>query len=266
MLPDLIDSFLRPGAYRRFAEEKSGRTARYIAFLSLIFVAAIGVSVKIRLAPLFTETFAWLETKMPAIEFAGGGATSTAAGPTRIEHPRLSGVAVMIDTTRKDPVTPAQMADAKVLAYLTNTALYLDRGQGRIEAIDLSKSVPDRPVKIDAGTYKDMERAFDWVFYPSLLLFFFLAFAASLGFCGLLYALIGMAMASFAHGALTFGRLFRIAVHAQTAGSLLYALDALLPIAIPLLPFLSAALSLVFLWRGVRAAAASSAEPPVPAA
>jgi hypothetical protein len=264
MIPDLLDAVARPGSYRRFAGEKAARTASYIAFLSLIFVGAIGIAVKLRLAPMFSETFTWLEASMPSIQFANGTVTSSAAAPLRLEHPRAKEVALMIDTARKEPVTSAQMTDAKVLAYLTANALYLERGQGQLETIDLSKSASDRPITIDANSYKDMERAFDWVFYPALMIFFFLAFAASLAFCGLLYALAGLMMASLAGGSVGFGPLFRIAVHAQTAGCLLYALDASLPKTIPFFQIGSVVLSLTYLWLGVKAAA--SAPPSEPAA
>ena len=268
MIPDLLDALIRPASYRRFAGEKNSRTAAYIAFLSLIFVGSIGIAVKLRLAPMFTETFEWLETSMPAVTFANGTVTSSAAAPMRLEHPRAKGVALMIDTARKDAVTAQQMSDAKVLAYLTSNTLYLKRGdddaKGQLETIDLSKSASDRPVTVDANSYKELERAFDWVFYPALMLFFFLSFAASLAFCGLLYGLFGMAAAAGAGAKLEFGALFRIAVHAQTAGSLLYALDALLPRSSPFFQLASVAFTLTCVWLGVKAAATPAA-PPVPA-
>src|ERR1700720_3459806 len=83
MIPDLLDSIVRPAAYRRFSAEKAARTASYAAFLSLIFVGALGIAVKLRLAPLFTETFTWLETSMPPLMFAAGGVTSPTPGPGR---------------------------------------------------------------------------------------------------------------------------------------------------------------------------------------
>jgi len=267
MIPDLLDSIVRPAAYRRFASEKGARTVRYAAFLSLIFVGAIGISVKIRLAPLFTETFDWLETAMPPLKFGAGGVTSTTTGPLRVQHPKISDVAVMIDTARKDPVTVDQMKQAKVIAYLAGNALYLDRGQGQIETIDLTKSAPEHEVTVDSTMYKEMERTFDWVFYPALMLFFFLAFAVALAFSALLYGLAGLLLASFAGGALEFAALFRIGLHAQTAGSLLYALDATLPVSIPFFQLISIALSLAFLWLGIRAAVKPSpAGPPAPPA
>jgi hypothetical protein len=267
MIPDLLDSIVRPAAYRRFAAEKAARTAAYAAFLSLIFVGALGVSVKLRLAPMFDETFTWLQTSMPALKFSSGGVTSATPGPLRLEHPSTKEVAVMIDTNRKDPVTVQQMKEANVMAYLTGNALYLNRGMDQLETIDLTKSPPDRNVTVDASTYKEMERAFDWVFYPALMLFFFLAFAIALAFSALLYALAGLIFASLAGGSLEFAALFRIALHAQTAGSLLYSLDAMLPVAVPFFQYVSIALSLTFLWLGVSAAVkAAPAQPTAPVA
>ena len=267
MLPDLLDSIVRPAAYRRFSAEKAASTAAYAAFLSLIFVGGLGIAVKLRLAPMFTETFAWLETSMPPLKFAAGGVTSPTPGPVRLEHPRTKEIAMIIDTARKDPVTVAQMNDAKVIAYLTGNALYVDRGQNKLETIDLTKSALERSVTVDAVTYKEMERAFNWIFYPALMLFFFLTFAIALAFSGLVYALVGLILASLAGGSLEYVALFRIAIHAQTAGSLLYALDATLPRTIPYFQAVSAALSLTFLWLGVSAAVkAAPLEPPAPAA
>jgi hypothetical protein len=67
MIEDLLDSIARPAAYRRFFDEKTSRTTAYVAFLSLIFVAAAAVSIKLRLTHLFNETFEWLQTEVPPI-------------------------------------------------------------------------------------------------------------------------------------------------------------------------------------------------------
>jgi hypothetical protein len=232
-------------------------------------MGGVGISVKLRLAPMFTETFAWLETSMPTLQFAAGGVTSATPGPLRLEHPKYKEVSVIIDTARKDAVTPQQMTDAKVMAYMTGNALYLKRDQnqgGQLETIDMTKSAPDHAVTVDASTYKEIERAFDWVFYPLLLLFFFLSFAVALAVAGLVYAVIGMIFASLAGGSLEFAPLFRLGVHAQTAGSLLYALDTILPWSVPFYVYVSIALSLTFLWLGVGACVkAATAEPPAAA-
>lgn len=263
MLPDLADSVARPQAYRRFSAERGGRTAAYVAFLSLIFVGALGVAVKLRLAPLLNETFDWLATQMPALQYSSGKLRAQPEEARRLSHPRLAELAVMIDTGRDQPVTLDVMKEAKVQAYLTSDALYLEQA-GQLKVFDFSKSPPGRPATIDSASYRQMQKAFSWVFYPALLLIFFLLFASSLAVFGALYALAGMLFASIAGAPLGFAALFKIAVHAQTASALLRALDTVLPAAIPLGGLLSLALSLVYVFLGVRAHAAG--EPPAPAA
>ena len=261
MVPDLLDSLLRPASYRRFAGEPRGRSAAYVAFLAAIFIGAFGFAAKLRLAPLFSETFHWLQTSMPALHVSGGKIESVPPAPVRLEHPRYKEVALMIDTSRKDPVTPKIMDDLKVNAFLASNALYI-KNDGHVEALDLSTSGAERPTTIDADSYKAMERAFDWVFYPALLLLMFLLFALWLTTFGLLYALAGMIVSSVAGAGLGFAALYRIALHAQTAAALLYALDSLLPWAVPGLAVLSPVLSLTFLWLGIRGASGAAVAPP----
>jgi hypothetical protein len=99
------------------------------------------------------------------------------------------------------------------------------------------------------------------------MLAFFLSFAIALAVSALAYALLGLILASLAGGALEYSALFRIGVHAQTAGSLLYAIDFVLPWTIPFMMYVSVALSLTFLWLGISAAVkAGPLPPPAPAA
>ena len=259
-MSDLLDS-LAPSAYPRFAGEGPARTSRYVAFLSIIFLAALGTAIKLKLAPLFAETFAWIETSMPVIQFTATGAKSDPPGPLRLEHPRAKEIALMIDTNRQTPVSATELADQKVLAYLTARTLYLEQNRGPLKTIDLTKAAPDRPFTVDAPVYKGLERGFNWIFYPTVLLIAFLGFAASIGVSSLMHALIGTVIASSSNATLSFSQLVRLGIHAQTAGCLLYSLDMLLPFAIPLLPLLSFACSLTFLWLGIRATATPSTAP-----
>ncbi|MBI4371916.1 MAG: DUF1189 family protein [Elusimicrobia bacterium] len=266
MLDDLIASLSRPREYRRFAVETPARAASYVAFLSLLFLGAFAVSVKLRLAPLFAETFSWMETRMPVLRFSGGRISSGVRGPLRLEHPRYKDVAIVIDTDRTTAVAPKELEDAKAGAYLTADALYLPSLKpGQLEKLDLSRSA-GRPVVLDAASYRAMKKSFDWVFYPAILLLVFLLFALSLAALGLIYALLGMLMASLAGASLGFGALLRLAVHAQSAAALLRALDQLSPVAVPYARLISPLLTLVTLWLGVRAAARLEPPPSAPAA
>lgn len=261
MLPDLLDALVRPAAYRRFRAEKAARTASYVAFLSMIFVGGLGVEIKLRLAPFITDTFAWFETRMPEIHYEKGVVTTKPAGPMVLIHPRAKELALKIDTARTEPVTAQTMKDEGVLAFLTGDAVYMGGG-AEFQKMDLSKPASPEPVTIDASTYRGMEKAFDWVVYPSALLFAFLVFALMLTVFGGLCALAGLMMASLAGGEMGFAELFRIAVHAQTAGALLYVLDTVLPFALPAVyPLVALALSLTYTWLGVRSTVGAAAPP-----
>jgi len=265
VLNDLISSLTSPSAYRRFAGEKAGRTAAYAAFLSLIFVAALAVAIKLRLTPLFDQTFEWLKTSMPAVTFAAGKVSSTALTPTRVEHPRAKEVAVMIDTSRTEPVTPALMKEANVIAYLTGNALYLER-DNRIEIFDLSKSAAGKTVTVNADTYREMEKVFNWVFYPVVLLLFFVLYCVSLSFFGLIYSLAGLLVASLTGAELSFGTIFQMSLHAQSAAVLLRAVDSLSPKSIPLAGMISMAMSVTYLTLAIRASGRPEPAQPPPAA
>ncbi len=260
MIPDLLAS-LTPSTYPRFADEKTARTSRYVAFLSIIFLAALGIAIKLRLTPLFTQSFAWLETSMPVIQFTGSAVKSNPPGPLRLEHPRYKDIALMIDTTRVGPLTAAEFSDKKVVAFLTARELYLAQNNNQMRVIDLSKTAANKPFTVDAAVYRGLERGFNWIFYPTVLLIAFLGFATSIGVCALMYALIGMILASMSKATLSFGQFTRLGIHAQTAGCLLYSLDTLLPFAIPLLPLISFGFSLTVFWLGVRATSSPSATP-----
>ncbi len=252
MLPDILDSLFRPAAYRRFATEPAPRSAAYAAFLSVVFIGALGLSVKLRLVPVFDRTFAWLETSMPPLRISGGKVTSTAA-PVRLVHPEFKSVAVEIDTTRAAPVTPKDMEALKVRAFLSQNALYIEN-EGTVQVLDLSRGGEDQPVLLDADSYRAMHRSFDWVFYPALLLTFFLLFAASLAAFGVVYAAAGLLAGSLSGAGLSFMQLWRIALHAQTAAALLRALDTALPFPIPGLVYASPLISAGYMWLGLRGA------------
>lgn len=265
MFADLIESLSKPVSYRRFASERPARAAGYIAFLSVVFIGAFGVFVKLNVVPLVNGSFTWLETQMPTLHFAGGQVTSSAPGPVRLEHPQFKEVSLYIDTARKEPVTLQTLEEKKTLGYLTGTALYVRQGK-ELQVLDLSKAASERPATLDAQAYREARRVFDWIAYPFTFLFLFILYSVSIAAFGLIYGLVGMILASFAGGELDFGGLFKVAIHAQTASVALGALELLLPRAIPFAGVIAPALSLTYLWLGVRAAARPAAPQPNPPA
>lgn len=261
MLQDLLGSVASTAAYRRFAVQKASRTMLYLAFLSLVFTAAGTVALRLRLGPVVDETFAWLENSVPALTFSKGAVSSAAPGPTRIAHPRAPEVAILIDTTRTAPVSVADLEEAKVLAYLTANALYMEKEKGSVTSYDLSKAAMERPVTVDAAFYREAAKALKTVVYPATVVSLFLMFAAWTALCGLLYALLGLLFNSLAGGALTFGQLFQLGVHAQTASTLLRAVIAFLPFAIPAAGLATLLVTTGYLWLGVRAVARPDTAP-----
>ncbi len=255
MLTDLLGSISSTAAYRRFAAQKASRTMLYLAFLSFLFTAAGTVALRLRLGPVVDETFSWLEASVPTLTFSRGAVSSAAPGPTKLAHPRAPEVAIMIDTARTTPVSVADLEEAKVLAYLTSNALYMEKEKGSVTSYDLSKAAMERPVTVDAAFFREAAKALKTVVYPATILTLFLMFAAWTAFCGLFYALLGLLFNSLAGGTLTFGQLFMLAVHAQTASTLLRALLAFLPFAIPAAGLVALLVTTGYLWLGVRATA-----------
>ena len=166
MIQDLLGSIASSQAYRRFAMEKTSRTVLYLFFISLLFTIGGSIAMQMRLGPVVDETFAWLAAEVPTLTFSAGKVTSTEIAPKRLVHPKASEVAVMIDTTRTEPVTKQVMDDAKALAYLTNNALYIEQQQGKVEVYDLSKAALERPMVVDAKFFREAAGALKKVVYP----------------------------------------------------------------------------------------------------
>lgn len=259
MIQDLLGSIASTQAYRRFAAEKAGRTALYLFFISLVFTVGGSIAMQLRIGPIVDETFSWLATEVPTLTFSAGKVTSSDPAPKRLVHPKAAEVAVMIDTARTEPVTIQTLQEAKVLAYLTGNALYIEQQQGKVEVYDLSKAALDKPVVVDAKFFREAASALKKVVYPLAILTIFVFAAAWTAFAGLFFALLGMIMNSIAAGAMAFGPLYQIAVHAQTASILVGIVKAFLPFPVPMSGLIGLIITSVYLWLAVKANAAAAA-------
>lgn len=257
MIQDLLGSIASSQAYRRFALEKTSRTVLYLFFISLLFTVGGSVAMQFRIGPVVDETFAWLAAEVPTLTFSAGKVTSTEPAAKRLVHPKAAEVAVMIDTTRVEPVTLQAMQEAKVLAYLTNNALYLEQQPGKVEVYDLSKAALERPLVVDGKFFREAAGALKRVVYPLAIVTVFIFAAAWTALAGLFYALLAMLLNLIAGGSLGFGALFQIAVHAQTAALLIRIIMAFLPFMVPLSGLLTILVTSVYLWMAVRANAAA---------
>lgn len=259
MIQDLLGSIASTQAYRRFAAEKTSRTVLYLFFISLIFTVGGSIAMQMRIGPVVDSTFAWLAAEVPTLTFSAGKVTSSEPAAKRLVHPQAPEVAVMIDTARTEPVTLQLMQESKVLAYLTNNALCIDQG-GKLETYDLSKAALERPMIVDAKFFRDAAGALKKVVYPLAIVTVFVFAAGWTAFAGLLYTLVAMLLQSIGGGALAFGALFQIAIHAQTTALLVRIVMSFLPFVVPLSGLLTIIITSVYLWLAVKANAAAAVE------
>ena len=259
MIQDLLGAIASSQAYRRFTTQKAARTVLYLFFISLLFTIGASVALRLRLGPMIDETFAWLEAQTPTLTFAGGKVVSSAATAVRLAHPKAPEVALLIDTERIAPVQAQDMHEAKVLAYLTGNALYIEERRGELRSYDLSKAGLERPLIVDSKFFQEAAPALKTVTYPIAVAAIFVFAVCWVAMAGLMYALLGMIINSIAGGTLAFGALYQIAIHAQTAALLLRIVMAYLPFSIPLSGLLTIMITAVYLWLGVRANAADPA-------
>ncbi|MDE2238029.1 MAG: DUF1189 family protein, partial [Elusimicrobia bacterium] len=207
---------------------------------------------KLKAGPVIDGTFLWLEHAVPPMTYANGRVTSDVSGPLRLQHPTLRDVAVMIDTNRTDPVTPQQMEQAKVVAYLTATAFYL-RDRDELRVFDLSHTpAGSRPVRIDAGFFRNAGIVMDRTLYPLALVAIFVLFLAWKALASGGYSLLALLLNSISGGSLRYPALLNIAVYAQTLVVLLLALSLYLPFAIPGFNALCLLITSVYIWLAVR--------------
>lgn len=260
MIQDLLGSIASTQAYRRFAAEKAGRTVLYLFFVSLLFTIGGSIAMQMRVGPVVDETFAWLGAEVPALTFSAGKVTSAEPAPKRLVHPKAPEVAIMIDTARTETVSLQKLQEDKVIAYLTNNALYVQQQQGKVEVYDLSKAAMERPIVVDAKFFREAASALKRVVYPLAIVTVFAFASAWIAFAGLFFALLAMLLQSAAGGALTFGALYQIALHAQTSALFLRVLFSFLPFAVPLSGLLSLIITSIYLWLAVKVNAAATAE------
>lgn len=261
MLEDLFGAIASSQAYRRFATQKTSRTMLYLFFISLLFTLGGTMALRLRLSPLIDEAFAWLGDQAPTVTFSGGKATSASPTPTRLSHPKAPEAGMMIDTARETPVLAQEMREAKVIAYLTNNAVYVEEREGQLRSYDLSKAGVERPLVVDAKFYREMASGLKAALVPIALVILFAFSAAWIAIAGLIYALFGLLINSLAGGSLAFGALFSVAIHAQTAALLMRMVMAFLPVVVPLSGLLTIVVTTVYLWMGVRANANAVALP-----
>jgi len=261
MILDPLNSITSVLFYRKIAAQSIGRSLLYLCYLSLLFAAATTFAVKVRVMPVILETFEWLEKTVPPITLSGGKVSTASPEPITIRHPKVPEVAVIIDTLRTEPVTPQMLEEAKAVAYLTSTALYVRQQTNKVEIYDFSKATNPKPVVIDAQFYRAAAQIIGRVLYPIAFAITFFAFWAWKGAASLIYSLFAMVINAVLGGKLEYRSLFNITLYAQTLVVLLQAFFLFMPNRFPFFPPLALLIISAYIALGIK----TSMEPAAPA-
>ena len=252
MIFDPINSITSVEFYRKVAKQTVTRSFLYLAYLSAIFSLAATIALKIKVGPVIDETFQWLEREVPTMTFADGKLTTANPAAATIRHPRYSEIAVTIDTTRVEPVTPDILERNRVVAYVTGTAMYLMERPGDMRTFDFRTGGASRPVVIDGAFYRSAAQVMARLLYPLSVLLTFLIFMSWKSLASLAYSALALALNSAAQASLPYKDLFNISVHAQTLIIAIQAIFLFMPVSIPFSALVAAAMTGVYLWLAIK--------------
>lgn len=253
-LLDPVNSITSVQFYKKVASQPSGRTAGYLAYVSVLFAIMATVAFKVRLGPSIDQTFVWLANSVPPLEFSAGKVTST-AGPVLLRHPELPELAVQIDTSRVEPVTVALMQELKVKGFLSANALYMLDPQGSLKVNDFSKATSDKPFKVDPAFFQQANRLLSRALYPVTFALAFAFFLAWKLFSSLFFSVVALVIAMIAQAKLSYGALFSIAVYAQTLIIAVQSIFLFMKAPLPLAPLISLGATTTYLWLAIKATA-----------
>ena len=259
MILDPVNSVASLDFYKKVAGQSFWRSLLYLCHLGGLFAVLCTFAIKLKVGPIIDETFNWLARSVPTMTYANGRVTSSSPGPLKLQHPRMPEIAVMIDTTRTDAVTPQQLEEAKVMAFLSASAFYLRHQSGKVEVYDLSKTPSGtRPLTIDPAFFRTANTLMSRVLYPLALVITFGVFLIWKLLSSLIYSVVALLINAIGAGGLAYSELFNIAVYAQTLVVFLQILALFLPFTIPALPLLSILITSVYLWLAVKRQSPSS--------
>lgn len=217
MLLDPLRAVLDFRFYREVPRKSGIATVGYIGLLGLVYALAMLLAVHMHLRPLIDESVSWLATSVPVLTLADGKLSCATPGPLEIRPPRMANMLLVIDTDRVAAVSPSEMTERKIQAYLTqNTAYIYNPSNKRVEAYDLGAAKPPAPLVIDGPFYRRIGKLFTSALYPATLAiaFFFFFFAGH--FWALVYSLVALLFNAFMGAGLPYSSLYKISVYAQT--------------------------------------------------
>jgi hypothetical protein len=254
MILDPVNSITSVQFYKKVAKRSIPAAFGYLAYLALLFSVASVFAVRARLMPSLLETFAWMEQNVPTITYAKGEVAVAGPQPLTLRHPKAPELGLIIDTGRVEPVTPKTLDDAKALAFLTKTALYIMERPGAINVYDFSKmATGSEPVVIDAKFYRSAGEILPSLLYPAAFLIAFLGFMAWKTVSTVFYSLVALMINGMFEGPLLFAPLALISLHAQTLVVVLQAMALFLPGRIPGFQVLAWVITGVYICLAVKA-------------
>ncbi len=255
-----INAITSVNFYKKVSTQSLGRTFGYLVYLSVLFSLVLTVMLRVRVWPVLQGTFNWMGTSVPVITYANGRLSTPTNERLVLRYPALPQIAVILDTARTAPVTAQEMADAKVMAYATASAIHVLKGAGQVEVYDLSKG-PAKPFVLDDKFYRELARNLSRLLYPAGFAACFVVFFLWKSLAALFYSCIGLIINGVSEAGLEYKSLFSLSAYAQTLLIAVQAIMLFVPAHIPFFPVLAVAATGTYLWLAIRTNA-----PPSPAA
>lgn len=256
MITDIARSVGDFSFYKEVPKKPLWATVAYIVLLGGLFSLAVTVAVYQNVRPRIEQAAEWAASNMPTLTLADGKLASSAAGPTEVRHPDVPQAGLMVDTARTEPVTPAEMAQRKLIAYFTAETVYVLTAD-RLEAYPLAQTKGKESMVVDGPFYRQLAGILVKVLYPIAFLTSWATFVLWKHAAALLYSLVGMIVNAMMNAGHEWPSLYRMAVYAQTPVVVLQTAALFLPRPIPLFPVLALILVTAYLWQALR-----HAEPP----
>lgn len=253
MIKDIARSVVDFSFYKEVPQKTLWTTTAYLVLLGLFFSLAVTIAVYKNVGPRIRAAVEWSASNMPTVTIAGGKLTSAVPGPTEIRHPDIPQIGLMIDAQRTDPVTPAEMSQKKLVAYLTGNAAYV-LTPDRLETYDLAKTKDKESIVVDAAFYRNMGELLLKVLYPISFFVSWLTFVIWKHAAGLVYSLVALLVNAVSDGGFEFPALYRMAVYAQTPVVVLQMAALFIPRPIPLFSVLALLVVTAYLWQAIRVA------------
>lgn len=252
MLLDPLKSLADFQFYRDVPRKSLTATFLYLVYLGLLFSIAYAVMFHLRYTPRIDEAVEWASASIPPLTLADGKLSSTDPEPRRIVHPRAEQIAFMVDVNRTEPVTPFEMRQSTVVAFIAQSAVYYFASKDELRMHDLTLAKSPKPVQLDAEFYRSLGRFVKKALVPVSIVITWAVFVVWKHLSALVYSLVALLLNGLLSAGLPYGSLYRAAVYAQTPAVVLQAIVMFLPSPVPFFGLLLLIVVTVYLWQALR--------------